>query len=136
MVSILYTEDNSSIANHYSFNISIGKYGCAFLPNSNTKFGLSTFPSKYTSRVDCVYYLLSRRQRVKLTFLYLDIVNADCSKDKIEIYDGFSARTPTKTICNGNKVVEFTSTGNNVKMIYTGRSSDKYRGFHALVTFI
>ena len=72
---------------------------------------------------------------MKLTFLYLDIVNADCSQDKIEIYDGFAARTPTKTICNGNKVVEFTST-KTVKMTYTGRSSNKYQGFHALVTFI
>ena len=86
--------------------------------------------------MDCVYYLLSRRQRVKLTFLYLDIVNADCSQDKIEIYDGFAARSPAITVCNGNKVVEFTSKGKNVKMIYIGRSSDKYRGFHALVTFI
>ena len=73
---------------------------------------------------------------MKLTFLYLDIVNADCSKDKIEIYDGFAARAPAITVCNGNKVVEFTSKGENVKMIYTGRSSNKYRGFHALVTFI
>ena len=118
------------------YNISTGEYGCALLPNSNTKFGLSTFPSKYTGRVDCVYYLLSRRKRVKLTFLYLDIVNADCSEDKIEIYDGFSARIPTITVCNGNKGVEFTSTGKNVKMIYTGRSSNKYRGFHASMTFI
>ena len=114
----------------------IGKYGCVLLPNSNAKFGLSTFPSKYTHRVDCVYYFLSRRQRVKLTFLYLDIVNADCSQDRIEIYDGFTARVPTIMICNGNKVVEFISKEKNVTMTYTGKSSDKYRGFYALVKFI
>ena len=73
---------------------------------------------------------------MKLTFLYLDIVNANCSQDRIEIYDGFTARAPTIMICNGNKVVEFTSNGKNIKMIYTGRSSDKYRGFHAVVKFI
>ena len=63
-------------------------------------------------------------------------MNADCSQDKIEIYDGFTARIPIIRICNGNKVVEFTSKGEDVKMIYTGKSSNKYRGFHALVTFI
>ena len=73
---------------------------------------------------------------MKLTFLYLDIMNADCSQDRIEIYDGFPARVPTVTICNGNKVVKFISKGKNVKMTYTGRSSDTYQGFHALVKFI
>ena len=119
----------------YLCNISTGEYGCVLLPNSNAKFGLSTFPSKYTRRVDCIYYFLSRRQRVKLTFLYSDIVNADCSKDKIGIYDGFSARVPI-TICNGNKVVEFISKEKSVKTIYTGISVGKYRGFHALVTYL
>ena len=122
--------------NYSLCNISTGEYGCALLPKSNTKFGLSTFPSQYNSKVDCIYYLLSREERVKLTFLYLDIVNADCSQDKIEIYDGFTARGPSITICNGNKVVEFISKGKNVKMIYTGRSVGIYRGFHALMTFL
>ena len=63
-------------------------------------------------------------------------MNADCNQDKIEIYDGFATRVPTVTICDGNKVVEFISKGNNVRMTYTGRSSDKYRGFHAIMTFI
>ena len=73
---------------------------------------------------------------MKLTFLYLDIVNANCSQDRIEIYDGFTARVPTITICNGNKVVEYTSRRVFFKMIYTGNSVGKYRGFHALVTFL
>ena len=122
--------------NYWLCNISTGKYGSVLLPNSNTKFGLSTFPLKYSDRLDCVYYLLSRRQRVKLTFLYLDIVNADCSQDRIEIYDGFIARAPSITICDGNKVVEFISKEVDVRMLYTGRSVGKYRGFHALVTFL
>ena len=63
-------------------------------------------------------------------------MNADCSQDKIEIYDGFTASAPAVTICDGNKVVEFTSIGRNVKMLYTGRSSNKYRGFHVLATYV
>ena len=122
---------------HYEFHcLYTGEYGCRLAPFTNTKFGLSTFPLKHNGRVNCAYYLLSRRQRVKLTFLYLDIANADCSQDKIEIYDGFITSIPTVIICNGNKVTEFISKGKNVRMIYTGNSNGKYRGFHALMTFL
>ena len=76
-----------------------------------------------------MYYFLSR---VKLTFLYLDIVDADCSRDRIEIYNGFGARTPSIRICNGNKVVEFISSA-GVRVRFIGNSVGKYRGFHALV---
>ena len=73
---------------------------------------------------------------MKLTFLYLDIANADCNKDRIDIYDGFMASVPSRRICNGNKVVEFISREEIVKMIYTGNSYGKYRGFHAIVTYL
>ena len=68
--------------------------------------------------------------------MYLDIVNADCNKDKIEIYDNaVMAGTPDAMICNGNKVVEFISKGSIVRMVYTGKSVNKYRGFHAAVEY-
>ena len=108
-------------------------YGCNLIPSRNTRFALATFPSKYNRRTDCIYYFLSR---VKLTFLYLDIVDADCSTDRIEIYNGFGARTPSRRICNGNKVVEFISSAGSIRMRYIGNSISKYRGFHALVTFL
>ena len=74
---------------------------------------------------------------MKLTFLYLDIVNADCNKDKIEIYDyAVMVSAPDAMICNGNKVVEFTSSGGSLRMVYTGNSVNKYQGFHALVEYI
>ena len=68
--------------------------------------------------------------------MYLDIVNADCSQEKIAIYDGFMTIVPSVTICNGNKVTEFISKGANVRMTYIGNSVGKYRGFHAVMTFI
>lgn len=104
-----------------------------------TIFALHNFPSKYNSPVHyCAYYFFtpSRRNRVKLTFLYLDIMAADCGTDRIDIYDGLSLWSLSKQICNGNKVVEFISTQRNIKMIYTGNSVGKYRGFHAKVTFL
>ena len=64
------------------------------------------------------------------------MVDADCSTDRIEIYDGFAASVPSVKICNGNKVVEFISSGSNLRMKYIGNSIGKYRGFHALVTFL
>ena len=74
---------------------------------------------------------------MKLTFLYLDIVNADCNKDKIEIYDSAAMTSPPDVIiCNGNRMVEFISRGSIVRMIYTGNSVNKYRGFHALVEYL
>ena len=88
--------------------------------------------------MSCVYYFLSPtgKRKVKHTFLYLDIINADCNKDRIDIYDGFTASVPNRRICNGNKVVEFISSKENVKMTYTGNSIGKYRSFHAIVTYI
>ena len=113
-----------------------GLYACTTLPGSSTILGLSTFPSKYNDSFICSYTFIGiDLQKVKVTFLYLDIVNADCNKDKIEIYDGLTASTPSVRICNGNKVVEFTSSKKNVRMIYTGNSVGKYRGFHASVKF-
>lgn len=115
--------------------IQIGLYVCDAV-ESSTKFALSTFPSKYNGPVMCVYYFLSPKERVKITFLYLDIVDANCNEDRIELYDGFIVGPPTRTICNGNRVVEFISTKSVVTLVYTGNSVGKYRGFHGLVTFL
>ena len=113
-------------------------YRCNTVISSSTKFSLSTFPSKYNNPIDCVFYFLLPRKahRMKLRFLYLDIVAADCSTDRIEIYDGITARVSSRKICNGNKVVEFMSSKQLVRMTYDGRSIGKYRGFHAEVTFL
>jgi len=64
----------------------------------------------------------------------LDIHDADCNTDKIEVFIGLSSFSPTSKICNGNNMIEFTSRG-LMKMVFTGKSVGKYRGFHALVTF-
>ena len=106
--------------------------------SKTTTFALSAFPSKYNGPIDCVYYFLPpwERDRVKTSFIYLDIVAADCSTDRIEIYDGFSRNAFSTKICNGNKIVEFISKGNSVRMTYIGQSVGKYRGFHAAVTFL
>ena len=114
-----------------------GLFTCPALPRSSTTIGLTTFPSKYNESFICSYtfngFLF---QKVKLTFLYLDIVNADCNEDKIEIYDNaVTAGTPDAMICNGNKMVEFISRGSIVRMIYTGNSVNKYRGFYAAVEY-
>lgn len=111
-------------------------YRCNVVINRNTKLALPAFPSKYSGPVDCVYYFLGPwgRSRVKFTFLYLDMVDADCSTDKLEIYDGLSRNAISTKICNGNKIIEFVSS-KSVKMTYIGSSVGKYRGFHVSVTF-
>ena len=122
---------------YHIWSLTIGRYGCNLVTSVNTKFALFSFPSKYNGPLNCVYYFLpsSRRSRVKFTFLYLDILDADCSKDRIEIYDGITTITPTRRICKDNKVVEFVSSKGSIKMTYIGKSVGKYRGFHASVTF-
>ena len=112
-------------------------YRCNIVISRFTTLAMPAFPSKYSGPVDCVYYFFVPwgRRRVKLTFLYLDMVAADCSTDKLEIYDGFSSNTISTRICNGNKITEFVST-KNVKMRYIGSSAGKYRGFHVSVTFL
>ena len=111
-----------------------GAYSCALAPSSTTKFALPTFPSLYNDSVNCVYYFLPRN-KVKLTFLYLDIQSADCSTDRIEIYNGILLNKPDILICNGEVTVEFISSNYIVIVKYIGKSVGKYRGFHALVTY-
>ena len=117
-------------------------YDCNLVFITATTFGLPTFLSEYNGAIDCVYYFVPVRyrgkQRVKLTFLYLDIMNANCTTDKIEIYDmdGFTRSTTKGEICNGNVVEEFISSEKYVKMRYMGKSVGKYRGFLAAVTFL
>ena len=121
----------------YSCCLHTGVYKCYLANNKPTVFALPTFPSKYNGPVDCLYYFLSpsRGQRIKITFLYLDILAANCSTDRIEIYNGHSP-TSSKIICNGNRIVEFISSNEIVKMKYIGNSVGKYRGFHAVGTFL
>ena len=119
------------------YHLHTGMYKCYIAVSKPTVFALSTFPSKYNGPIDCLYYFFSpsQKQRVKLTFLYLDILAANCSTDRIEIYDGYNP-TSSKQICSGNKVVEFISSKEIVRMKYIGNSVGKYRGFHAVVTFL
>ena len=113
------------------------KFACYLAESKNTVFGLSTFPSKYNGPVNCRYFFFSPlpNRKVKITFLYLDILAADCSTDRIEISDGFHLRSVEK-ICNGSKIIEFISKKQIVRIAYVGKSVGKYRGFHAAVTFL
>ena len=119
---------------NYSFT---GIYECSIIIQSiNTTIALPSFPSKYSSPINCAYYFQSSTDRVQITFLYLDILAADCNTDRIEIYEGIDAGVPSRTICNGSRVVEFISSNAIIKMEYIGNSVGKYQGFHALVTFL
>ena len=112
-----------------------GLYTCTKLISSATEFALPDFPSKYNSPIDCTYYVFlpRRHNTIKLTFLYLDILNADCETDRIQIYDRITSLTPVQKICKDNKVIEFTSQQQIIRMTYIGNSG--YRGFHASLTF-
>ena len=115
-------------------------YGCDVKLKENTTFALATFPSKYTNRLRCTYSLIapSKDYKVKLTFLFLDIQSADCSMDRIEVYNGKNI-IPTKKlakICNGSNTTEFISQGRQMKMRYIGKTFNEYRGFHASLSFI
>ncbi len=121
------------------FHLHTAVYDCNIVFTTTTTFALPTFPSKYHDTIDCVYYFVPlrnrHRQRVKLTFLYLDIVSANCSTDKIVLYDGFTKSATRREICNGNLIMDFISNEEYVGMRYVGKSVSKYRGFLAVVTF-
>lgn len=115
-------------------------YGCDIKLKENTTFALATFPSQYMDPVKCTYSLKSPRKgyKVKLTFLYLDIQSANCSMDRIEVYNG-SKLTPNKKIgdvCDGTYATEFISRGRYMRMRYIGNTLHKYRGFLASVVFV
>ena len=76
---------------------------------------------------------------MKVTFLYLDIQDADCSRDRIEVYDGRDVipRYKVADICNGGiKNTEFVSSGRHMRIRYIGSTLNTYLGFHASVKFV
>ena len=116
-------------------------YGCNRTVKNNNTIALATFPLKYTTPVDCVYSLIAPRkdQKVKVTFLYLDIQDAVCSTDRVEVYDGrrLIANKKMAEICSGGtRESEFTSTGRHMRIRYIGKSLNAYQGFHASVKFV
>ena len=89
--------------------------------------------------MDCTFTLSApSRYNVKLNFLYLDIQDADCSKDRIEVYRGKSLNPDKKLadICNGTYTTEFISRRRHMIVRYIGNTLHKYRGFHASLMFI
>ena len=96
---------------------------------------MPSFPSKYRAPVNCTYSLVGPQnegQKTKITFLYLDIHSADCSMDRIEVYDGMNL---IANICSGTHTTEYISGGQGMTVRYIGNTLRTYRGFHALVTF-
>ena len=75
-----------------------GVYECNSTIKRNETFGLATFPSKYSTPVDCVYLLIgpTKQHRAEVTFLYLDTQDADCSTERIEVYDGRNLAKKTR----------------------------------------
>lgn len=89
--------------------------------------------------MNCTYSLVApRHYKVKLTFLYLDIQDADCSTDRIELYNGRQL-IPNKKfadICNGTHTTELISRGRHMIMKFIGNTLHTYRGFHVSLLFI
>ena len=80
-----------------------------------------------------------KNYKVKITFLYLDIQDADCSTDKIEVYDGkyLAQNKKLAEICNGgSQEIEFMSSGRQMRIRYIGNTLNTYQGFHASVKFV
>ena len=76
---------------------------------------------------------------MKVTFLYLDIQVADCSTNRIEVYDGkyFAQNNKLADICNaGTQEIEFISSGRQMRIRYIGSTLNTYQGFHASVEFV
>ena len=115
-------------------------YECNSTIKRNKTFGLATFPSKYSTPVDCVYSLIgpTKQHRAEVTFLYLDIQDADCSTDRIEVYGGrkLDQKDKIAEICKGGThQYTFTSTDRNMRIRYVGKSLNTYQGFHASVKY-
>lgn len=118
-----------------------GVHNCSTVLNRNTTFTLSNFPSKYVTPARCTYSLVAPQNKggkIKITFLYLDIRDADCRKDRIEIYNGTNLTPANKMadICGGTHETEYFSEGREMTVRYIGKTRRKYRGFHASVTFL
>ena len=116
-------------------------YGCNITIRENNTFALSSFPSQYTSPIDCVFSLSgpTKNHKIKVIFLYLDIQDADCSRDRIEVYDGRDVipRYKVADICNGGiRNTEFVSSRRNMRIRYIGSTVNTYQGFHASVKFV
>jgi len=115
-------------------------YKCGRVLNKNSSFALPNFPLKYRDAVNCTYTLVAppnNRRETKITFMYLDIQDANCNMDRIEVYKGTNHNPDNKMadICSGSYTTEFVSRGEDMTVRYIGNTIRKYRGFHASVTF-
>ena len=113
---------------------------CGIVLSTNSTFTLPKFPARYRSPVNCTYSLVApqdKGSRTKITFLYLDIQDADCSMDRIEVYNGRNLTPDNKmaSICSGTYATEYISGSGDMAVRYIGNTLRKYRGFHASVTF-
>ena len=111
-----------------------------YCTEQNSSLTLATFPLKYRTPVNCTYSLVAPQNmenRIKITFLYLDIQDADCSMDRIEIYNGTDVTPSNKMaeICSGIYETEYYSGRQDMTMRYIGNTLRRYRGFYASVTF-
>ncbi|XP_065890335.1 uncharacterized protein [Dysidea avara] len=118
-----------------------GLFDCDIVITDEGTFGPTTFPSKYIDPMACQYRIVapSRKQRVKLTFLYVDVHDSECYLDNVSVYSGRQATIDKRLtqFCNGshgNTVV--TSTGSRMVVVFFGNTPKKYRGFHASVQFL
>jgi len=109
--------------------------------NEEVTFGPTTFPSKYIDPMLCKYQIVapSRNQKVKLTFLYMDIQHSDCHTDSVAVYSGRQTTPEEKLMqfCGGSHGESvITSKEPQMTIIFTGNTPKRYRGFHASVQFI
>jgi len=93
--------------------------------NKKGTFGPATFPSKYIDPVVCQYHIMtpSRNQKVKLTFLYVDVQDSDCHMDSVAVYSGRQTIPEEKLIkfCGGSQGESvITSKEPQMTIIFTG----------------
>jgi len=97
----------------------------------------------YTDPVDCKYRITPPKDRrvktIQLTFLYMDILNSDCSSDSVIVYRaGRTTRQNRLTrFCGGAQSdTVVTTRRSQMTVVFTGHTPNIYRGFLASVQFL
>uniref|UniRef100_A0A1X7U6T9 Metalloendopeptidase n=1 Tax=Amphimedon queenslandica TaxID=400682 RepID=A0A1X7U6T9_AMPQE len=139
-LSVVYETGNSSDSASLKYETVLPSQtnvkSCFGVVSNGQRFSLPDFPSKYTSSLNCNYYVISSQRTVTLTILYTDLNYESCSntQDRLIVYSDFQFSQQIGAMCNAKGETVFTAHNYLMVVSYNGIEPSKYRGFEGLVT--
>ncbi|MCI4382269.1 hypothetical protein PGIGA_G00012950 [Pangasianodon gigas] len=101
------------------------------------EFASPQYPNRYPHYAHCTWRIQSlERKFIALRFLYVDIeASTGCRYDAVHVYDGPSASSPLLGSVCGLQTRSFSSSGNNLTVVFASDNTGNGGGFVAQWVF-